>query len=84
MIEPSVSKSVAKVDSPQAFLCKFVQVFLRATVFGENFDPYSTLPDGFRKKFDYQKLRQGEFSKEVTEEMTETLPGIHIFHQFIE
>ena len=40
LIESSVSKSVAKVDSPQAFLCNFVEVFLRATVISEKFDLY--------------------------------------------
>ena len=37
-IESSVNKSVATVDSPQAFLCKFVEVFLR-TVVSEKVDP---------------------------------------------
>ena len=56
----SVNKSVGTVDSPQAFLCKFVKVFLWTVVRKklwslQNF--CSTISDIFRKNFDYHKLR---------------------------
>ena len=56
---------MATADSPQALLCKFVEVFLWAVASKNLWSLQNlslTFPDSIRKNFDYHKLRQGEYS----------------------